>query len=98
MSYTPNALGKLWSTISSEYSNTRVYLADEYCRYDGAFYKCKEDFTAAHDWNANDWNEVTIASQFGGSAAMDWSPLVKAYSSTETYKLGEYVMVEGKIY
>lgn len=99
MAYIPNALPKIWSTVAAAYSATSAYAVDDYCRYDGAMYKCTTAIAAPGEaWNAAHWTEVTIASQLGGSGSISWAPVAEDYSSSETYDEGDFAIQEGKLY
>ena len=98
MGYTPNALPNIWAAIATPFSITSTYAVDDYCRYDGVFYKCTTAIETAGAWDASKWTQVTVASQLGGSGSISWAPVAADYDSTATYDLGDYAIQEGKLY
>ena len=98
MGYTPNALPNIWAAIATPFSITSTYAVDDYCRYDGVFYKCITAIETAGAWDASKWTQVTLASQLGGSGSISWAPVAADYASTATYDLGDYAIQEGKLY
>lgn len=96
MGYMPNALINIWNSIVAPFSSTKTYSKNDYCRYDGKFYKAKEDI-AAGAWNATKWEETSIADNLGPGDVFS-SSIANSWDPSRSYEVGSVMIKDGIMY
>jgi len=100
MSYSPDALKKLWGIVANKWDTSISYVAGAYVHYDGGFYKANKDTTAG-TWVASEWDSINIASQFGGgtvSGKLNSASAAQVFNPDTAYAVGDYVTYEDDLY
>lgn len=100
MSYSPDALKKLWGIVANKWDTSISYVAGAYVHYDGGFYKANKATTAG-TWVASEWDSINIASQFGGgtvSGKLNSASAAQVFNPDTAYAVGDYVTYEDDLY
>lgn len=100
MSYSPDALKKLWGIVANKWDSSISYVAGAYVHSDGGFYKANKATTAG-TWVASEWDSINIASQFGGgtvSGKLNSASAAQVFNPDTAYAVGDYVTYEDDLY
>lgn len=90
------------NVIAREYSSTTVYHLNDYCMRNGMFYKCLINMSAAEEWNSAHWNSTLVSREFGSGGGGTTTELggvvAPSYNASQTYNVGDFVILDNKFY
>ena len=90
----PADYSSLWTALAPTFSSSTSYTAGQYVTYNGGLYR----FTNNHSgsWSSSDVQAVNVGQELTGKASM--TELAPAFSTTASYKPGDYVRYNNQLY
>lgn len=95
MGFSPNALNKLAAMISNTFSISASYNVDDYCVYNGEFYRAIT--THSGDWDATHFTKISIGDCLDNHRIIA-NRIAPAFSAANTYNAAEVVSYKGRYY
>jgi len=95
-----SAINQLLQNFAGPYDNTTTYVAGEYVRYNGLFYRCLVDISTPEEWNPLHWGGSTGngASRVSIEFRRLHHAIASDYDAKSKYKVGDYVMYNASVY